>query len=57
MLLAQAVEQQSHWFGTPPPEEIMQAALDEALSGQHDNRQGQRRVPADPGGTSTASRT
>lgn len=57
MLLAQAVEQQSHWFGTPPPEEVMQAALDEALSGQHDNRQGQRRAPADPGGTSTASRT
>jgi hypothetical protein len=27
MLLAQAVEQQSHWFGTPPPEEIMQSSM------------------------------
>jgi len=32
MLLAQAISQQSLWFGTPPPEDVMQVALDQALS-------------------------
>jgi len=35
MLLAQAIEQQVHWFGTNPPEDLMRAALDKALSTQH----------------------
>jgi 3-dehydroquinate dehydratase/shikimate dehydrogenase len=57
MLLAQAVEQQLHWFGVPPPEEVMQAVLDEALSAQQCNAQGGRRLPAHACGTGPDSGT
>jgi 3-dehydroquinate dehydratase/shikimate dehydrogenase len=55
MLLAQAVEQQVHWFGVPPPEGVMQAALDEALSAQQCNPAGGRQAPAHCGGTGAGS--
>lgn len=40
MLLAQAIEQQLHWFGTVPPEDVMRTALDEALSVRQSNPAG-----------------
>jgi shikimate dehydrogenase len=40
MLLAQAIEQQLHWFGAMPPEDVMRTALDEALSVRQSNPAG-----------------
>ncbi len=55
MLLAQAIQQQFHWFGAVPPEEVMRAALDEALAVQPSGPAGKGRTPVPPGGPGAAS--
>jgi 3-dehydroquinate dehydratase/shikimate dehydrogenase len=52
MLLAQAIGQQSLWFGTPPPENVMQDALDEALSVRRNGPDDRREPPVRRGAAS-----
>ena len=57
MLLAQAIEQQLRWFGAPAPEDVMKAALEEALAAQHVNPEGSRQASSCPGSTDAESGT
>jgi 3-dehydroquinate dehydratase/shikimate dehydrogenase len=54
MLLAQAIGQQSLWFGAPPPENVMQVALDEALSMRRNRPDGRREPPVRRGAGNAA---